>query len=345
VTGGPVELGLARASGGDLAGRKDVHWPVRLYAGISLAYIALMAWWVIFFARQDGALAALAADAGVPFDARQLEVLSDASGNSSRMLMFEGGFLAVLLLTSVWLVARALRHERRLNQRQRNFLSAVTHELRSPIASARLCIDSILLGRTDEQKTDRYLRLAREDLDRLSGMAEDVLSTRALSEGRAAMRPETVNVADLARRALSSRIEHQAETDVSLSVDAPGPVHVHADPRALGQLIENLVGNAIKYCGERGEVVVRVSSSDRTAVIEVIDDGPGLQGADPEAITQAFVRGGDEQVRTRPGVGLGLYIVEQIVSVHAGRLEFIDAGSGLTVRVELPLADPEENDA
>jgi len=344
VTGLPGETSAVRVPSGDLDGRKDVHWPVRLYAGISMAYIALLAWWVTYFAGRDDALAEMASDAGAPFDPPQLKVLQDASLDSSRMFLFEGGFMALLLLGSVWLVARALRHERRLNQRQRNFLSAVTHELLSPIASARLCLDSILLGRTDEQKTDRYLRLARQDLDRLSGMAEDVLASRAFSEGRASIRPESVNISSLVVRACEARIERQGATEVPLLVDAPEPVYVHADPRSLDQLIDNLVGNAIKYRGDRGEVVVRVRREGKIAVLEVIDEGPGLQGADPAAITKAFVRGGDEQVRTSPGVGLGLYIVQQIVSAHDGELRFIDEGSGLTVRVELPVvAHPEES--
>lgn len=321
-----------------LSGKKDVHWPVRLYAAISLTYIALMAWWVTFFARQGVTLAELAEDVGAPFSLTQLQVLEDSSRNNSRMFLFEGGFMGLLILTSVWLVARALRQERALNRRQRNFMSAVTHELRSPIASARLCLDSILMGRTDEPKTERYLRMARMDLDRLSSMAEDVLTTRALSEGRAPMCFETVNLSDLVTRAIAARRERPDGGEVPLRVEVDQPVRVHADPKALGRVLDNLLSNALKYSGGRGEVVVVVAQRDSVGVLEVQDQGPGLQGVDPRTLTKAFVRGGDEQLRTCPGVGLGLYIVRQIVAAHQGTLDFIDQGSGLTVRVQLPLA-------
>ena len=318
--------------------KRDVHWPVRLYAAITLMYIALMTWWVTFFARQGTTLAELAREAGAPFGEAQIEVLSTSSHDTSRMLLYEGSFMGVLMITSVWLVARALRHERALARRQRNFLSAVTHEFRSPIASARLCLDSILLGRTDGQKTERYLRMARVDLDRLSAMAEDVLATRALVEGRGPMRFETVNMSDLAHRAIAARSERPLSSEVPLRVEAPLPVRVHADPSAVGRLLDNLVSNALKYCGGKGEVLISVSRSGDMGVLEVSDAGPGLQGANPKKLTQAFVRGGDEQLRTQPGVGLGLHIVEELVSAHQGKLTFLDGGSGLTVRVELPLA-------
>lgn len=324
--------------------KRNVHWPVRLYAAITLAYIALMTWWVTFFARQGTTLSELAREAGVPFGPVQREVLSNSSRDTSHMLLYEGSFMGVLMITSAWLVARSLRHERALARRQRNFLSAVTHEFRSPIASARLCLDSILLGRTDEAKTERYLRMARVDLDRLSTMAEDVLATRALVEGRGPMRFETVNMSDLAQRAIAARREGPLASEVPLRVEATEAVRVEADPTALGRLLENLVSNALKYCGGQGEVVVSVSRSGDMGVLEVSDAGPGLQGANPKKLTTAFVRGGDEQLRTQPGVGLGLHIVDQLVVAHEGKLTFIDQGQGLTVRVELPLTSDSGED-
>ncbi|MFT7462358.1 MAG: signal transduction histidine kinase [Pseudohongiellaceae bacterium] len=322
----------------DVAARKkDVHWPVRLYVAITVVYIALISWWVVFFSGQGDALSELASEAGAPFGSAQLAVLAESSRSNSLMLMLEGGFMGLLMLASVWLVARALRHERALNRRQRNFLSAITHELRSPIASARLCLDSILLGRTDEQKTERYLRMARVDLDRLSAMAEDVLATRALNEGRAPMNLETVNLSDLVSRSLAARCERPDGDKVVLRVEVDGPVRVHADPAALNQVLDNLVGNALKYGGGR-PVAVAVSLAQGKGVLAVSDEGPGLQGAKPKNLTQAFVRGGDEQLRTQPGVGLGLYIVDQIVAAHRGKLSFVERNPGLTVRVALPLA-------
>lgn len=344
MTNGAGQASLLSTPGEVPRRKKDVHWPVRLYAAITLAYIALITWWVTFFARQGAALAELARDAGAPFGPAQMDVLSASSRETSHMLLYEGSFMGLLMVTSVWLVARALRHERALARRQRNFLSAVTHEFRSPIASARLCLDSILLGRTDEKKTERYLRMARVDLDRLSTMAEDVLATRALVEGRGPMRFETVNMSDLARRAIAARCESPVASQVPLRVEADEPVRVQADPTALGRLLENLVSNALKYCGGQGEVVVSVSRSGDMGVLEVSDAGPGLQGVHPKKLTTAFVRGGDEQLRTQPGVGLGLHIVEQLVSAHEGKLTFIDQGAGLTVRVELPLSTDTDED-
>jgi two-component system phosphate regulon sensor histidine kinase PhoR len=321
-----------------------IRRPLRLYFVIVAFYGLLMAWWVYFFFNLDDRLVQRMEGGGVPLSASQLETLEHASAETMRMLIFEGGFLGLLMLLSVFLVMRAVERETTLARQQRNFVSAVTHELRSPLASARLCIDSILMRRTDAAKTERYLKHAREDIDRLGDMIEDILLTRRMGDRRIEVEPELLDLSERTEVEVGRLRELHAGSGVTLDLRTPGPVPVSLDPLVFPQMLDNLVSNAVKYGGDNGSVELSVEALGRFAVLAVRDHGPGLGGVDPGQLVEPFVRGGEEQVRTRPGVGLGLYIVCEFARAHGGKLTLEDGlpGGGTRASVTFPRAATHE---
>jgi len=313
--------------------------PLRLYAMIVAFYGLLMGWWIYFFSYLDDRLAERMESAGAPLGELQRLTLEQAGEETMRMLIFEGGFLGLLVLVSVFFVMRSVERETTLARQQRNFVSAVTHELRSPLASARLYIDSILMGRTDEAKTGRYLKHAREDLDRLGGMVEDILLTRRMSDRKMEIETKVLDLAEQTEAEMERLRTLHSTHGITLELKTSGPVFAALDSFAFPQILDNLVSNAVKYGGSGGSIELSVSSVNGRAILVVRDHGPGLGGADPEKLAEPFVRGGDEQVRTRPGVGLGLYIVREFVQAHGGKLSLEDGlpGGGTRVSVSFPM--------
>ncbi|GJM23459.1 MAG: hypothetical protein DHS20C15_33740 [Planctomycetota bacterium] len=320
--------------------RTSVALPLRLYVGIVGAYVALIGWWVYFFSRLGDNLAAQLAANGRALDPEQASALRAELGRTARMFLFEGGFLGLLLLASVMLVLRSLRREVALGQQQRNFVSAVTHELRSPLASIKLYLESLATGRATGEKAARYVSHAQQDVERLESMVEDVLTTRQLDEGRLRAQLVPLDLAAWVREACARLGERYTTEGVTLRLNAPAPAPVNADEQALLRILDNLVSNAVKYGGEGGVVEVGVSSQGGRVELSVRDHGVGLPEGEAAALTEPFVRGGDEQVRTRPGVGLGLFIVRELVAAHGGRLRLrsASAGAGTCAVVELPRA-------
>jgi signal transduction histidine kinase len=318
---------------------KTLYRPLQLYIVIVVLYAALMGWWVYFLSTEGEWLVRDMAQAGAELSPAEAETLKAVTKRTGRMFLFESLFLGLLMVGSVWLVLRSLRRETLLAQQQRNFLSAVTHELRSPIASAKLYIESLQLGRADAEKTERYLRHAREDLQRLAAIVEDLLVSRRLQEARADVRPEALELRAQVGPQLERLAERHAERGARLLLHAEAPVAALADAAALETIVENLVSNGVKYGGERPLVELSLRADGDRALLEVRDHGRGLQGADARRIFEPFVRGGDELVRTQQGVGLGLYIVRELVAAQGGRVSAEDAeGGGLRVTVSLPLA-------
>jgi two-component system, OmpR family, phosphate regulon sensor histidine kinase PhoR len=320
--------------------------PLRLYVVIVAFYGLLLAWWIYFFASLDDRLAEQMRLAGAPLGESQRQALEKAGEETMRMLMFEGGFLGLLVLVSVFFVMRSVERETTLARRQRNFVSAVTHELRSPLASARLYLDSILMGRTDEAKTGRYLKHAREDLDRLGDMVEDILLTRRMSDRKVEVETQVVDLAQQTESEMERLRTLHATHGITLELKTSGPTFAALDLIAFSQILDNLVSNAVKYGGESGPVELAVESASGRSVLTVRDHGPGLGGADPKMLVEPFVRGGDEQVRTSPGVGLGLYIVREFVQAHGGKLSLEDelSGGGTRVSVSFPAVSQQMRD-
>jgi signal transduction histidine kinase len=311
-----------------------------VYLFIVLLYAVLVGWWVYFFSEQDVRLGAEVRRAGAVLDPVQQEALRVAAHRHMRMFLSEGIFLGLLLVASIYVVLRAMKEEAFLYRQQHNFLAAVTHELNSPIASARLALEAVLAKRTEPVKTERYLRNAQEDLKRLSQMVADLLDTGRLASRRPELDPEVLDLAAMAHARAKRFLGAVGSEHTHIETQAASKVMVNADEGAMEKVIDNLVANAIKYGGEQPVVQVRVHSEGSWAVLEVRDHGPGLQGADPVKVLRPFVRGRDENVRIRPGAGLGLYIVDEFVRAHGGDVEIADGleGGGTRVRVRLPLA-------
>jgi len=315
------------------------HRPLQLYGVIVVLYAVLMGWWVIFLSGEGTWLVRDMQRAGAELSTAQAETLIAVTARTGKMFLAESAFLGLLMVGSVWLVLRSLRREALLARQQRNFLSAVTHELRSPIASAKLYIESLQLGRVDPSKTERYLRHAQEDLQRLARIVEDLLVSRRLQDARVDVHLEALDLAALLAPQAERLRERFAAAGATLVLHADGPVPARADASAVETIVDNLVSNGVKYGGERAHVELAVRAHGEHALLEVRDHGKGLAGADPRRIFEAFVRGGDESVRTQQGVGLGLYIVRELVAAQGGTIAAKDApGGGALFTVSLPLA-------
>lgn len=309
------------------------------YWAVIALYGVVFGWWMVFFWKQGDLLMRRMQRMGVTLSSEQGEALRAASDESMRMFLFEGAFLGLMLAASVALVLRSLHREVAVHRQQRNFLSAVTHELKSPLASARLYLESLALGRVPQDKQERYLRHAMEDLDRLRAMVEDLLQSARLASAGPRVEPERVDLTDFAAQRLPQLVREVSHTPTELVVERGEPVTVDADPVALETILRNLVSNAIKYGGESPRIEARVGRNGELARLTLRDHGPGLAGADPERIFDAFVRGGDENVRTRPGVGLGLFIVRELARAHGGAVTARNApDGGFVVELSLPLS-------
>ncbi len=255
-----------------------------------------------------------------------------------RMFAFEGPTFALVVLSMLLLIAATLRSERELKRRQQNFLSAITHEFKTPISTLKLLVQTVQMRSLPPAKQEEYLKRMEAELDRLERTSEQVLASARLehAEQTPGFAPLELNhvvqgIVGAARSGLEAR-------GALLKVDyAPEPLPVSIDPDAFTVVLNNLLDNAVKYT-PGAERPVRVKLERRGDLIEVhVDDqGVGLKEGEEERVFERFYRTGDEMTRESEGVGLGLHLVRSITEamngwVRSGANPDAERGSRFTV--------------
>jgi two-component system phosphate regulon sensor histidine kinase PhoR len=228
---------------------------------------------------------------------------------------------------------------RRDRDRSRDFLADVSHELRTPLAALRMFNELLTKGAAEDPATRaEFLESSGQQIERLDWLAQNLLELSKLDSGLVLLdlRPDDL------RAAVESAVEQSASNaerrGVKLSLTLPdAPVRVRHDPQRIGQVVANLVANAVKFTPRGGSVSVDVASTPDGARIEVADTGVGIEPAEMPHIFERFYRGSRANEARGSGSGLGLAIVHSIVDMHGGTVVVESrVGSGSRFVVTLP---------
>jgi len=259
-------------------------------------------------------------------------------GTARAVAYFFGSLLFLLLIAGLVLIVILLIREVRLNERQSNFVSAVTHELKTPVASLRLYLDTLDYRELPLERRREFYRTMRQDLDRLNSTINNVLNA-AMYTDRPVADPRPLDLARLARRAIDLTLTHQQLPREAIRYDGPESLRVAGDPQALETAVLNLLDNAVKYSRERVLIEVDVwGDGDGQAHVRVRDHGIGMTRTHLPFIFTRFYRIGSEVRRSRTGTGLGLSIVRAVVKGHRGTITADSPGPdrGSTFTITLP---------
>jgi signal transduction histidine kinase len=231
---------------------------------------------------------------------------------------------------------------RRDRDRSRDFLADVSHELRTPITALRMSNELLSETAGDDPDTRaEFLESSRQQLERLDWLAQNLLELSKLDSGLVLLdlRPDDLRAAVESSVEQAQASAHRRGVSLKLSLP-PSPVRIRHDPQRIGQVVTNLVGNALKFTPRGGSVTVELEPDPEGARIVVRDTGVGIDASELPRIFDRFYRGTMANEARGSGSGLGLAIVKSIVDLHAGRIG-VDSrlGSGTTFTLILPL-DP-----
>lgn len=301
------------------AATRSISLPIILSSAAVALSIALLVGWTYLVVRNE-------------------ELTADIRGNTWLLVTGVGSLIVimtVLVLFTVFLV-REIREVRR----QTSFIDSVTHELKSPLAAIKLCLETQARPDLPADQQERLRHMMLGDVERLTAFIDRVLTaTRLAGEERPSQHLADISLADLARRCAAGVLRRARVPEDAVRVEIPEDLTITTDEVALAAVLENLIDNAIKYSGDAIAVRVTAAPSPRGQVtIEVSDRGIGIPRTHLRRVFERFYRVPDEAVRTRRGTGLGLYVVSALVRSLGGRAEAHSPGpgQGTTVRVILP---------
>jgi signal transduction histidine kinase len=275
------------------------------------------------------------------FSAGDPAVADDSESRVNRKL-WEGGFFLVVLIGGMAVLTRTLRHDAELRRRQQNFLAAVSHEFKSPLASIQLAAETLVLRSHDDDSKRLGTRIL-EDGERLLRMIDNLLDTTRLEEGRQRLTPQLTNLRASSEIAIAAIRERANASGVTVSLAVADDLAVHVDPVVVETGLRNLLDNAVKSCvaAKSTSITVQGTRDAGGVTLAVSDDGLGFPPEDAAMIFEKFHRLGDELRRATPGTGLGLYIVKRLVELSGGTVQAASAGPGRGATVSMRWPEPQ----
>jgi two-component system, OmpR family, sensor histidine kinase SenX3 len=251
-------------------------------------------------------------------------------------IIFFGVLIAGLVVNTIFLV-----REIRRNEQQDSFLNAVTHELKTPIASIRLYLETLASRNLDETTRRDFYRIMLDDTDRLLGTVEQVLKASEIRHASERKNWEEVQFSAIVREVLAlARLRQNLSPDVlSLGSTPSDEIVVLGNPEELRTAVFNLLDNAIKYSGDKKDIVVDLLTPNiDTVLLRVHDRGIGIPHNEVKRIFKRFYRASNSKGDKVKGTGLGLFIVRSIARRYGGDAfaESEGVGRGSTFTIRLP---------
>ncbi|MEM1205050.1 MAG: HAMP domain-containing sensor histidine kinase [Acidobacteriota bacterium] len=241
---------------------------------------------------------------------------------------WEGAFFFLVLLASMAVIWRAVRRDAQLRRWQDNFLAAVSHELKSPIASLQLAAETLAIRDLDAGGRTKVVGRILADVERLGATVANVLDTYRLDQRAVALDRQTVRLLEAVEEAVTEQSYRARDAGVEMLVDIPASLTLSADPAGIRAVLRNLLDNALKATETGGRVTVSARQEGRGVRLDVADDGVGFPPEKAERLFEKFYRVGPELRRTRTGSGLGLYLVRGSVTLEGGDVTAASEGPG-----------------
>lgn len=239
------------------------------------------------------------------------------------MFIGEGVFFFVIFLFGAVKLKQAFEREHKVHKQQRNFMLSVTHELKSPLASIKLYIETILKRQLDKEQQQQFLTNSLKDIERLDDLVENVLIATKLESVQVAFQKEKINFSEAVIK-IADRLQIYSCTTQSIKLNVEPDIMLVGDRMALSSVVTNLLENAIKYSPACEQISVKLYREKKDVVLSISDFGIGISDDEKKNIFNKFYRVGSENTRKTKGTGLGLYIVKSVLDKHQAQVRVKD---------------------
>jgi two-component system, OmpR family, sensor histidine kinase CiaH len=291
-----------------------VYWFLLLYI------IAALIWWFVSLEKQNQQMMSIRFSELKKDDTEYFQkyvTIEDAGKRKTAQYIGEGITFLVLILVGAGFVFRAVRREIKLSQQQQNFMMAITHELKTPIAVTRLNLETILKRQLDTEKQHKLLENTLQETNRLNELCNNVLFAAQLDAGARLNDKEQMNFSLLVEECMNSfQRRFPARTFIN---EIQPDIELQGDAVSLEMVVNNLIENAVKYSPKSSPITVALAHK-KYIILCIKDEGSGIPDAEKEKVFDKFYRMGDESTRKAKGTGLGLYISKRIASNHNANL-------------------------
>jgi len=270
-------------------------------------------------------------------DGKSIEQLT---GKEKRLYQILFAGIITIMVIGIILIVRAVIHESEISRLKSEFVSNVSHELKTPLALIRMFGETLDSGIvTDEAKRRQFYRIIRKESERLTHLINNVLDFSRMDAGGKEYNFREADIVDVVKSSLEAYKFQISDNGFNIESNLPGEsINLKIDTDAISQVLLNLLNNAVKYSDKEKYIGVKVSKNSELAMISVTDHGVGISKEELKKIFEKFYRVSTVRTKETPGSGLGLTLAKHIVEAHGGTIEVIsEVGKGSRFTIRLPL--------
>ncbi len=253
-----------------------------------------------------------------------VQQLKDKLVKRKWMVIGEGSVFALLLVMGVYITQKAFKKEVDLSTQQNNFLMAVTHELKSPLASIKLYMQTMQKHDLDVQKSDEMIENVLNETNRLTSLVDNILLSAQIETGNYLLVKEEVDLSKLINDLLDNLALFPHKEKINIHRNIGPDIKLNADINAMNSVFINLIDNAVKYSDDPSNISVELTTNNSNVILMVKDEGQGISDAEKSKVFDKFYRQENESTRKSQGTGLGLYILKYLVEQHNGTISLRD---------------------
>jgi two-component system, OmpR family, sensor histidine kinase CiaH len=288
-----------------------------LYWFLLLYIIAALVWWFIALTKQNHQMAV--------FEISQLKkespgyhssvaAILDQEKRKTTQYIGEGAVFFLLIAAGAFVIFRAVLKQFRQGQQQQNLMMAITHELKTPIAVAKLNLETLQKRKLDESQQQRLIQNTIQETNRLNTLCSNILLSSQIETGRHSISKEEINFSQLVQHCANDFIVRYPKRSILTSIAED--LFLQGDHLMLQMAINNLIDNALKYSSKDAAVTISLEGKGNEILLSVADEGKGIEPAEKKKIFDKYYRIGNKATKEAKGTGLGLYLTKKIIQQH-----------------------------
>jgi len=310
---------------------KALFHPIFIFVGVQIAWIVLMAVWINWYIKNNRKFQEFAQKIRPDLFADELNWL----------ILLEGCLLMLIILAGVYIIFVYWNKQARLNRLQSNFVSSVSHELKSPLASIQLYLETMKYQKVSKADAADFVEIMLTDTERLASLINNILESSKYDPKKMQLQFQSVNLGTFLREVVEGLKRQFEERNCKVKLEIQGDCELLLDRRAMQMVFNNLIGNALRYSPIGAPLTIRLQKKKKFCEIDFIDRGMGLGKKDVKKIFRKFYRVTDQNSQNIEGAGLGLFISKEIVRTHKGQMRVFSEGpgKGSVFTVALPMGN------
>lgn len=308
-----------------------------LFIFLTVVLVAMSVWWITLMAQLLNEKVDLAHELGATDE--RIQLIQDEEIKRQVMVGLEGITFLLIVGFGAGIIYRSFVNNQQLNYRQQNFLMAVTHELKTPLASMKIYLDTLKSEKVPNERKIQIIPRIKEDVERMEKLVVNILEAGRFEKNTYQVHRENIDLSHIIELSLEKLQSYSLKKDLIINRDNLAPnLEFYGDPYALGRAFDAILENSLKYNDKDAiQIEIAMSRKDSYILIDITDNGIGLNKSDFDKIFERFYRVGHELNRSKPGSGLGLYLCREIIKAHDGSISVTSDGAGKGVKYHIKL--------